>query len=267
MIDTNPVLAAWLPYHRSGVRMSRKIPVFCLPYAGGTARIYRPWVMQAPPNIEIVPIQLPGREKRMGEPAFTRMDALIDSIIYFFESEFSRGPFALFGHSMGGKIAFELARTLEKHTASAPAHLFVSGISAPQLRVRTPRVHQLADEALLDELRRLNGTPEELLRNEELMGLMLPFIRADYTLSETWKYRPGAPLRCPITAFGGRQDPDADETELAAWRQLTSNQFEMRLFEGDHFFIHNQGPLILGAINDCLQKTDVHFGNNYKKAN
>lgn len=253
-MSINPVLTSWLPYHKPEMQPTGKIRVFCFPYAGGTTRIYRHWSEYAAGSIEIIPVQLPGREMRMNEAPFCRMDALIDALVYFLGAELAQGPFALLGHSMGGKIAFELARALEARQGPAPVHLFVSGTGAPQLPERGPRVHHLNDAALVDELRRMGGTPEEILSNQWVMQVLLPFIRADYTLSETWQYTPGEPLHCPITAFGGKQDPDLSWSEIDAWRTVTTQQFRTRMFNGDHFFIHAYVPEIVRELEESLLK-------------
>ncbi len=250
----NFTLNKWLPYDYPKMANRNALRLFCLPYAGGTVRTYREWINHAPAGIKVLPIQLPGREKRILETPFVRMGALVDTLIDLLAPEFAQGPFALFGHSMGGKIAFELARTLEQETKFQPTQLFVSGIGAPQLNERLPQVHHLNDAALIDELRRVNGTPEEILSNRELMEVVLPFIRADYTISETWRYQPGEPLRCPLTVFGGTEDPDANLHELLAWRELTRAEFDCKVFPGDHFFINHQGRLLMREIERVLER-------------
>jgi medium-chain acyl-[acyl-carrier-protein] hydrolase len=161
-------------------------------------------------------------------------------------------PFAFFGHSMGALIAFELARHLARRQARGPMHLFVSGRAAPQLPDEGPPIHHREYEAFVEELRHLNGTPAEVLQNPELLELLLPRLRADFALCETYRCPAGPPLRCPLTAFGGLED-DVTREELRAWESQTVGPFTLQLFPGDHFFLHRSRQGLVEAIVQALR--------------
>ncbi len=169
-------------------------------------------------------------------------------------------PFALFGHSMGALVSFELARELRKGQGLVPYHLFVSARSAPQLPSQDPPIHNLSDQALVEELRRLNGTPLVLLEDWELLRLLLPIARADFALCETYNHNPNeSPLDCPITAFGGLADRKVRLDALEAWRSQTSMFFSLQMFPGDHFFIHGARPLLLSAVSHGLSHGEGRY--------
>ncbi len=161
-------------------------------------------------------------------------------------------PFVFFGHSMGGLISFELTRLLRRKSARSPVHLFISGRRAPQLPSEKPPIHTLPELAFLQELRHLKGTPEEVLVNTELMQLLLPILRADFAVLETYLYTKEPPLECPITVFGGWQDREVSCDELEAWREQTSTAFSLYMLPGDHFFIHSAQTLLFQRITKQL---------------
>lgn len=227
--------------------------LFCFPYAGGSALSFRSWPTKLPPTIEVCPVEFPGRGMRLNEPPFAQLFPLVEVIAQSLLSYLDK-PFAFFGHSMGGLTSFEVARLLHRTHACSPIHLFVSGRRAPQIPSSTPHVHTLPDADFIEELRRLNGTPEEVLANDELMQLLLPTLRADFAVLETYTYQPDSPLNCPITAFGGLQDPDVSCEMLEAWKKQTSAAFSLRLFLGDHFFIDTAQSLLLQSLEQTLSK-------------
>jgi medium-chain acyl-[acyl-carrier-protein] hydrolase len=163
-------------------------------------------------------------------------------------------PFAFFGHSMGALIAFELTHQLRKLNQPSPAHLIVSGRSAPHLPDTDPQTHDLPEKEFLEELRRLNGTPAEALDHPELMQLMLPILRADFAICETYSYEDRPVLDCPITALGGLDDANVSREELASWRERTSGAFTMRMFPGDHFYLHTSQSPLLETVTALLTK-------------
>lgn len=243
----------WLQYWRPSRRA--RLRLFCFPYAGGGASIFRTWSELLPPEIEVYPVQLPGRESRLHETAFSELLSLISPLAQALLPYLDM-PYAFFGHSMGSLISFELARYLrrERHHPG-PIHVFVSGHRAPQLPDPDPPTHHLPEPEFIEELRRLRGTPEEVLQSAELLHLMLPLLRADFALCETYLYHPEKPLTCPITAFGGLQDDEVPRETLAAWREQTCNSFKLRFFVGDHFFLHKEQLSLLQALSlDLLGK-------------
>jgi medium-chain acyl-[acyl-carrier-protein] hydrolase len=236
---------------------SARLRLFCLPYAGGGASAYRTWPAHLPRDIEVAALQLPGREERLREPPFQDAAALAARLVHALQPWLDR-PFALFGHSMGALVAFELARALRRAGGPAPVHLLVSARCGPRRRHRLPPVHRMTDADLVAQLRRLGKTPEEVLRDPELMRLVFPLFRADLTLCETYAYAPDEPLACPISAFGGALDEFVLREDLLAWSAETRGAFRARMFPGGHFFIHDAAPRLLQAIAEDLQGGRVH---------
>jgi medium-chain acyl-[acyl-carrier-protein] hydrolase len=225
--------------------------LFCFPYAGGGTSVFHAWPAYLPRTVEVCLIKLPGREDRLAELPFNRLPPLVEALSEAMLRYLDR-PFVFFGHSMGALLAFELARRLRRKQRPPPEHLFVSGCVAPQLRLSGSPVHQLPQEAFIEELRRLNGTPEEVLQNEEMLELVLPVLRADFALCWEYGYTIDVPLDCAISAYGGCSDPGVRKEDLWAWREQTSGQFALRLFRGDHFFLHTTCRELLGVISTEL---------------
>jgi len=209
--------------------------------------IYRGWENYVPPGIEVVPIQPPGRGNRFAEPAFDRMDSLMAALTTAIEPFLDRGV-ALFGHSVGAVAAFELAHRLLDQFGFNVSHLFVSGARAPQVPRKRRNFHDLPEDEFLAELKKLNGTPPEILENPELMRMISATLRADFAMAETYKCKHTQPLTCPITAFGGLDDTRVTHEDLEAWRVQTSGPFDVRRIPGDHFFIHGSSSLILQVL-------------------
>jgi medium-chain acyl-[acyl-carrier-protein] hydrolase len=249
-IAVSPV-ASWAARPPAGSQA--RLRLFCFPYAGGGASVFRGWAQQLSASVAVYPVQLPGRESQLNEPAFIRMEPLVRALAQTLLPDLDR-PFALFGHSMGALICFELARFLRQHYRLSPIQLFVSAHRAPQLPNPEPAIYQLPEPAFLEKLRRLNGTSEAVLRNAELLALMLPALRADFTICGTYEYMSDAPLDCPITAFGGTQDPLVSHDQIAAWRDQTSSGFSIRAVPGDHFFLHSARSLLLWSVEHDLRE-------------
>ncbi|BAZ70381.1 MAG: thioesterase II family protein [Pelatocladus maniniholoensis HA4357-MV3] len=224
-----------------------KIRLFCFPYAGGSANIFRGWSNHLLPTVEICAIELPGRGMRIKLPSFTQLEPLVTELASVFKPNLNK-PFAFFGHSMGGLVSFELARLLRKQYGVKPSHLFVSARSAPQIVDTKPPIHSLPDAEFIEELRHLNGTPEALLENDELMQLFMPILRADFAVLETYIYTQQTPLDCPITAFGGLQDQEVSYDQIKAWQEQTSASFSLHMLSGNHFFLHSCQSFLLEII-------------------
>jgi medium-chain acyl-[acyl-carrier-protein] hydrolase len=240
---------SWLGLRRPNPQA--RLRLFCFPYAGGSASIYRPWSNDLAPDVEVWPVQLPGRGSRLGEPAFTRLPPLLHALADVLRPHLKR-PFAFFGHSMGALIGFELARLLRRDHGVEPVHLIVSGRSAPQLAVEDLPGPELPDDRFLQELRQRYGSPQPELEDPELLELMLPTLRADVAACRHYFYTPEPPLTCPVTAFGGLLDREVDRTRLEAWREQTSSRFAVRMLPGDHFFLLTDRPLFLRALSQEL---------------
>ncbi len=245
------VRASWFVNYRP--RPRARLRLFCFPYAGGGASIFRAWPNNSPLDLEVCPVQLPGRENRLLEPPFSRLSALIDSLTKVLLPYLDL-PFAIFGHSMGALISFELTRELRRQHGLNPAMLFVSAHRAPQVPDAKAPIHHLPETTFLEKLRRLGGASETALENAELMRLMLPTLRADFALCENYHYTSEDPIRCPISAFGGLQDREVSERDLAAWRYQTQSAFMLRMFPGGHLFLNLVPRSIVRAITDDLSE-------------
>jgi medium-chain acyl-[acyl-carrier-protein] hydrolase len=229
-------------------RPQARINLFCFPHAGSGAAAYRPWLTAMPPEIEMRILQLPGREARLREQPFTRMDALLEVLSPAIELHLNR-PYILFGHSMGALIAFELARALRQRGVPAPLALVVSGRRAPQLPDPEPPLHPLADGAFVGAMvRRYNGIPRVILEDIDLLRLFLPTLRADLELIETCQYRDEAPLAYPIIAMGGETDGRATVSDLSAWQVQTNHPLSVHQFPGGHFYLQAERDALIAAM-------------------
>jgi medium-chain acyl-[acyl-carrier-protein] hydrolase len=240
-----PKVSAWFPNFKPNPRAGLRL--FCLPYSGAGASIYNKWLTAFPTTIEVCPIQLPGREARLSEHGFTRIQPLVAALAQALLPSLDK-PFVFFGHSMGALVSFEVARYLRRHYDVSPLHLFVSGHGAPHLPDDDPPIHALPEPEFAQKLRDLNGTPEEVLQHAELRQLLLPILRADFAACETYTYEPDAPLDCSISALGGLHDTYAGRDRLAAWKQETRASFSVRMFPGNHFFINTARQLVVQTV-------------------
>lgn len=239
-------VSPWLPYWQR--KAHPRVRLFCFPYAGGGASLFRLWSEQLPAEIEVCPVQLPGRENLFQIKPFEHLSPLVETLGSILRPYLDM-PFLFFGHSMGALIGFELARHLRNSgLEAAPMYLFMSGHRAPHLPDPRPPRHLLPEEAFVQELRRLQGTPEAVLQNQELLHLILPLLRADFSVCETYTYIADKPFPCPIMAFGGLDDEAVSRNELAAWQAQTCGTFKQRFFPGGHFFLHTEQTLLLHAI-------------------
>ena len=251
-----PLSLPWLTCLKPNPRA--RLRLFCFPYAGGSSSVFRKWQDGLPLDVEICPVQPPGRGGRLRETPFTRVGPLVadcaQALMPFFDK-----PFAFFGHSKGAIVAFELARWLRRMGHSQPVILLVSGRRAPQFPDKVSHTYKLPDADFIAELRRLNGTPKEVLEHPEMMALFLPLLRADFELIQTYNYAPEPALACPIAAFGGLGDEVGSGACLEAWREQTTGRFSLHMLPGDHFFLHTARPLLLETVarrlNESLEST------------
>lgn len=208
--------------------------------------MFYPWADVLPATIEVCPVQLPGHGTRLAEPLHDRLGPLVAALADGLAPYLDK-PFAFFGHSMGALLSYELACLLRRRELG-PVHLFVSGHGAPHLPDRNPPLHGLADAEFVQKLRELNGTPEEVLRHEELLQLLIPILRADFAVCETYTHRPEPPLACPISVYSGLGDDYVNRDELEGWRERTTSTFSLRMFPGDHFYLNTARPYLLQAL-------------------
>jgi medium-chain acyl-[acyl-carrier-protein] hydrolase len=228
--------------------------LLCLPYAGGSAGIYSRWANYLPSDVELLAVQYPGREERMGETPIGDLLTLARTLAGIVQALPPR-PYAVFGHSLGALIGFEMVRALRKKGQPLPQWLFLSGSGGPRINTYcdNPR-HRWTDEAFVEELRRMDGTPAELLENPELMGLVLPMLRADLAAVDTYNYADALALHVPIQAIGGLDDADVSRERLAEWKQETSAEFSLCMLAGNHFFLHDAAPLICDLLNRQMER-------------
>jgi surfactin synthase thioesterase subunit len=234
-------------------RPAARLRLFCFPYAGGGASAYHGWTRHLPEQIEVAAIQLPGREDRFREQPYRRVAPLVE-VLGPVIAECRDIPCAYFGHSMGGLLAFELARYFCRTGGPLPEWLFVSGRWAPDQSDPLPPIPDLPDEEFVRVLqRRYGGFPEAIASDPQLRALFLPLIRADLELIHTYAYRSGPPLDCPISVYGGLKDSIA-RGSLEAWQAHTTGAFRLRMLPGDHFFINTETAALLQSVGEQLDE-------------
>ena len=238
----------WLPFRQRGSRA--RLRLFCLPPAGGGATLFRSWQGLLGSDIEVCAVQLPGREARIAEKAIDEMAKLVHALTAALTPHLDV-PFAIFGHSMGGLVGFEVARRLRIVGKPSPVHLFVSATRAPH-HADLDEDHLLPDDQLIAALRKIGGYPEEVLASSELMDLLLPMIRADAALTETYRTSEGEPLDCPITGFVGTDDHKASQSEVSEWSAYTRGACEVQAFPGGHDFLKTATTEIAQAVGRAL---------------
>ncbi len=244
--------------HRYASADARRVRtrLYLFAYAGGSAAVFRQWQAYFDDSYELVGIQLPGRGSRMLEPAETDHRVLVRDIADALMAEQHPASLAFYGHSMGALLAHHVAIELLQRGASQPDCLFVSGCKAPHLARAPRRIAVMSDADFIDELRRLDGTPAALLDNAELMQLLLPTIKADFTLLDNWYEAlapsPRAELALPIVAMSGRRDVHCSREEIGAWQEHTHGTIETLEYSGGHFFLQSQEAKLVGDIRARL---------------
>jgi medium-chain acyl-[acyl-carrier-protein] hydrolase len=239
----------WLPHGEPDTETPR---LFCFPHAGGGAVSFASWRQLAGEGLTVCPIQPPGRAERHQHRPHRVVASYVEDFLGAADHQFT-GTYALFGHSVGSLVAFELVRRLHAAGKPLPARLFVSGRAAPHLPNTRPQLRDLPTHELIPHLRTMGGTPDIFLNDPELLEVFLPLLRADFTLNETYQHAPAAPLPVPITAFGGDNDPRATVVELGGWTDLTSAGFELHTYPGGHFYLEQHTPALLDVIRKSFQ--------------
>jgi medium-chain acyl-[acyl-carrier-protein] hydrolase len=217
--------------------------------------MFRSWSTDLPSEIEVWPIQLPGRESLFRMQPYTELSRLISALLALLYPYYLSKPFAIFGHSLGALVGFEFARSLQTLYRVSPAHLFVSGRTSPATSRHEPPLHRMDDSSLIHQLRLLGATPEALLASPEMRSVWLPILRADLAMDEQYVFEPSPNPRVsvPITAFGGRADPKVGLAQIELWSEHTTQSFKVRSFPGDHFFINNLRSDVLRAVAQDLR--------------
>ncbi|WP_055529795.1 thioesterase II family protein [Streptomyces graminilatus] len=243
--DTDQWIRRYHPAPDSEVRL------LCLPHAGGSASFYFPVSQALAPRVEVLSVQYPGRQDRRLEPCVESIPELADHLLPLVLDGFTDRPLAVFGHSMGASLAFELAGLLEQ-AGVAPVMVFASGRRAPSRFRVEEDVHTRGDEALLDEIKRLAGTDTRVLGDDEVLRMVLPAIRSDYRAAELYRPQRIRRLSCPVTAVVGDSDPKAPLDDVRAWQEHTTGEFSMEVYPGGHFYLTDQAPRLIQRIADTL---------------
>jgi surfactin synthase thioesterase subunit len=233
--------------------------LYCLPYAGGSARVFADWAGALPAGVELVGLELPGRGLRFHEEPVARLEPVVADLL---GAVLSRPPerFAVLGYSYGSLLAFELCRRLEHYHGLVAEHLFVAAMRAPGVPRTEPPVSALPDHLFREHIRSLGGTPPEVLEHDALMEILLPVLRADFTVVDNYAYH-GKPVSCPVTAFGGFDDAGVTPDALTAWAGCTLGPFALHMFPGGHFFLRTARDELLshlaGALNPVAGPTTL----------
>lgn len=233
--------------------------LFLFPFAGGGPPAFRVWPSKVPDHIETWIVHYPGRGSRHNEAPIKELATLVEKIHQTIQPLLDK-PFALFGHSLGGLVAYELTRTLLQKKLLQPNALFVSACGAPHLPDPHPPLHTLPDPEFLTAMQELNGTPAEVENHPELLEILLPTLRADFEIVEGYHYISNdLPLKCPIVAFGGLEDLRVSRKRIEGWALHTDDSFKAQYFPGDHFFINTARDAVIATIVSEL--TAAHAKN------
>lgn len=250
--------ARWFRRFRTAENAGARL--LCFPHAGGSAGFYFPFARELAPDVEVLAVQYPGRQDRFKEPGIDEVGVLADGVVTALLPLLDERPLALFGHSMGATVGYEVARRLEHREGVVPELLFASGRRAP-CRHRAESVHLKDDEGLADHLRHLGGTYEDLLSEPGLLRMILPAVRVDYRAIETYRHRPGPELGCPVAVLTGSDDPVVTLDEAADWGRHTTRGHTLDVFPGGHFFLNDGrdavAALVLHRMADCLSTKET----------
>ncbi|WP_049576565.1 thioesterase II family protein [Nonomuraea sp. SBT364] len=256
-LTSDDVLVRWLPFRTLTGAEPGALPLYCLPHAGGAASAFRLWQRKLP-GVAVQPVQPPGREGRHKEPPYLGMPELVsdlaDVVLADVELSAAGRRYALYGHSLGGLVAFELVREIRRRGGPEPVHLFVSGADAPHVTYEPgPPVRGMSGPEVVDLLRRLGGTPEWLLSDPEALAMILPAVQADFTVKETYVYQDEPPLDVPISALPSASDPRVEPEKVARWRDQTAAPFALHPFDGGHFAVFEQAARTHRLVAQALR--------------
>ena len=230
---------------------TKKFRLFCFSHAGGSAGTYFAWQKLLGNAIDVCPVELPGRGSRLNESCVTSISAILPLLAEVVRED-NATPFALFGHSLGALLAFELARYCESQEGATPRHLFVSGCNAPRYRGSMSCVQNLSDEQFVEMLMGLNGTSPEILKHDEIMKLLLPGIRSDFELAAGYVYQSASPLRTPLSVLAGRFDVVENSKEVQGWKEEAASRCEIVMFDGGHFFTQTHRDFVIEYLLQTL---------------
>lgn len=233
-----------------------RVRLVCFPWCGAGASVYRRLALSMPERIELLAVQLPGREERFSERRLVRMQEVIDHVMSDIVALQDR-PLVLFGHSMGGLVAYEMALALRNRTGREPDMLIVSGHGAPRSRGATdPSWHNASDEQFIANICQLGGTPTDILDDRDMMQTLIPVMRADYEVLDTYEQHSAAPMACPLIACAGDEDRAVTRESMSAWRQYAGGSYRNHWFTGGHFYLHTRPR----ALTRCLEEWIAQAG-------
>jgi surfactin synthase thioesterase subunit len=235
---------------RSDMSVAPVLRLFCLPYAGGNAAVFNSWAAWLPKRVQLCALELPGRRRRFSEPAHQSLPLLVQDLTALLMKHVDL-PYAVFGISFGALIGFELAHEMNK-LGHPPIHLFVANCRAPHLPDQDPPIHVLSDSDLLTRIQLFGATPDAVFQHPELMKLMLPTLRADFKLAETYTYYPRQSFAFPITAFLGSEDPALTSEHLTPWREHTHGPYTLEVIRGNHYLVDTGREALLQSICSAM---------------
>lgn len=241
--------------------MVATVKLFCLPYAGGSAAIYHQWKKYLDSNIQLCPLELAGRGKRFLEPHYDSIFNAVDDIYEQISDNLDDGPYAFFGHSMGALLSYELARKFCTSSHVKPVHLIVSGKNPPHISEAPKMYHALPENEFINKILRMGGTPPEVFQHQELLNLIIPLLRSDFRIFETYEFSEDqCELNCGITVFYGAADEEISAEKMAEWRKYTRSDYQIRCFDGGHFYINEHMEAVVGMINTILGQAKGDVG-------
>lgn len=235
----------WFIRFPAGPRVSMRL--FCFPYAGGHGHLFRGWPARMPHSVQVIGIQAPGKGARVLETPHASLDGLVDDLLDAILPLLAEGPFCFFGHSNGAMVAFQLASRLQSLGLPVPERLLLSASPAPWTRIFARPYSAMDNAEFTQVLRELDGTPVALFDDSELFELMLPGLRADFALAESYRHAPELMLRMPVTVFYGATD-GIEWERIQAWQERFCDPVEFREIAGGHFFIHTHEELLVHEV-------------------
>lgn len=250
-----PLTTPWLmPFSREP---NGRLRLFFFPHAGGGAASFFQWSRKLPEEVTSYAVQLPGRETRLRDTLHRQVDTVVDALVQALPPFLER-PFVFWGHSMGALLSYEVAQRLRGQGLPLPQRLIVSGLNAPHVPYADPHIHHLPEDEFVAALEGLNGTSPTVLQNAELRSLVLPMIRADFQMVETYVYREATPLTCPITVLDAIDDEKTDEAGLQEWQKQSTELLELFTFPGNHFFLYELPPTLVNTVGNLLRRQMRH---------
>lgn len=237
--------------------MKKTIQLFCLPFAGGNKYSYREFAEKAPSFLSLITLEYPGRGTRMKDPLVSDISEVVNDMYRQISPLIGDQPYAIYGHSLGGLIAYLLTLKLMENNKMLPVHLFITGTTGPSSISRTEKKrHLLEKKEFIEEIRELDGMPEEILNSEELLHYFEPILRSDFKVSENYIYQQHPPLNIPVTVITGTEE-NMELADIQLWQKETTHPVDFKRMPGKHFFIFQHAFKIVEIISKKLyhQKT------------